>query len=67
MIRGIERRKIFNDDKDRENFIGASQRVTSQIINIDKCRLHRAFEEQMNKTKHINRWTMRIRKKILDN
>jgi len=21
MIRGIERRKIFNDDKDRENFI----------------------------------------------
>jgi hypothetical protein len=22
MIRGIEHRKIFNDDKDRENFVG---------------------------------------------
>jgi hypothetical protein len=30
MIRGIERRKIFNDDKDRENFVERLSTLLSQ-------------------------------------
>jgi len=33
MIRGIERRKIFRNNKDREDFIERSSGITSCIVN----------------------------------
>jgi len=47
MIRGIERRKIFNDDKDRENFIERLSILLIKAFTPTMSRLRRQLFEDI--------------------